>query len=324
VCAIDLKASRALKSFVPAFRLLRHTPNVPLLIFGFEYGFGMAAAKRVGWIKAPLIYREGNSPSANVRPHLWLGYRFLIAHADVVIAQSPSIKRELETLGVAGTKIRVIPNPIQEFSPRVIARTPACASDAILILAMGRLEPQKAFDRLIRAFADFHRREPTARLVILGEGAERKRLEQLVQSLGLDNCASMPGFTDNPEEWLLKADLFVLSSHFEGQPNALIEAILHECPVLCTHGKGGVADLLTECGLEDCLVAPSQFELSFCKAVQYVLAKDAACWKKARERLIDLFDPIKVSCAYLEACGLGERTRQLTQQLSSTEDAAGK
>jgi len=194
----------------------------------------------------------------------------------------------------------------------------------MLILAMGRLEPQKAFDRLIRAFADFHRREPKARLVILGEGAERKRLAQLLQCLGLENCASMPGFTDNPAEWLLKADLFVLSSHFEGQPNALIEAILHGCPVLCTHGKGGVADLLGECGLQDCLVAHSQFELSFCESVHYVLAKDAACWIKARERLIDLSGPDKVSRAYLEACGLGNRTSQPTQQLPTTEDAVAK
>jgi len=294
------------------------------LIFGFEYGFGLAAMKRAGWIKSRLIYREGNSPFANVKPYLRFGYRALIAHADVVIAQNPSIRLELERLGVASSKIRVIPNPIHELSPGLEARIQTSASEGMMILAMGRLEPQKAFDRLIRAFANFQRAKPEARLVILGEGAERPRLEQLVQSVALNKRVLMPGFVNGPLEWLLKADLFVLSSKFEGQPNALMEAILHEVPVLCAQGQGGAADLMKECGLEDCLVPHSEFEVSFCSAVNYVLGKDPTCWKKAKERLMGLANPDKVSRAYLEACSLGDSAIQLTGQMFAPGAAGTK
>jgi glycosyltransferase involved in cell wall biosynthesis len=114
-----------------------------------------------------------------------------------------------------------------------------------VILGVGRLEPQKDFETLIRAF---HRvqseREP--RLVILGKGSERAKLERLVQSLGMDNSVQMPGFVDNPFQYMARADVFALSSRFEGLPGVLIQAMATGCPVVSTDCPSGPREILED------------------------------------------------------------------------------
>lgn len=93
------------------------------------------------------------------------------------------------------------------------------------MVAVGRLDPQKGFDLLIQAFSRVAGRYPSWRLVILGEGAARAELTALIAARKLAARVSLPGFIAEPRAIMRQADLFVLSSRYEGMPNALIEAM---------------------------------------------------------------------------------------------------
>jgi len=276
-------------------------------VFGFNLGFALLLARRMGWHEAPVIYREGNSPRWNVKPsHRW-GYRWVIRQADKVIAQSESIREELVQLGFPGEKIVVIPNPCRPAATRdrLPMREP---KEAPLILGIGRLAPQKGFDRLIRAFAAFRMQTTNARLAILGEGPERPRLERLIRKQHLTDHVTLPGFDADLRPWYERASMLVLSSHYEGQSNALIEAILQECPVMCAAGGGATIELMQAAGLEDCLVSEDQFEQQFSDTARRVLAMADSRWCLARERLAKMTDFETIWKRYLKDSGI-ETTR---------------
>jgi len=303
VRVVDFKASRGLMALRGVSRHLRSSPSVPVLVFGFNLGVALLLAKRMGWHKSPVVYREGSSPKWNIKRSQQWGYRWAIRQADKVIAQSRSVQEELVHFGLPGEKIVVIPNPCQ--TAITLARPPACEpKEAPLILGVGRLAPEKRFDRLIRAFAGFRRQVPDAHLAILGEGSERPRLEQLIESLDLMECVTLPGFIAELRPWYERASLYALSSRYEGQPNSLIDAILLGRPVICAAGAGGTNELMREAGLEDCLVSDEPFEQLFADHARRILAMDGSRWRSARERLTKLTDVETVQRRYLEACGV--------------------
>jgi len=232
----------------------------------------------------------------------WL-YR-LIAQNDVVFAQAKSIAQELSHLGVPTRKIQVIANPcpVADSLLRQAVRPPAASPDAeCFLLAAGRLEPQKGFDRLLRGFQRFAMQRTKARLVILGEGSQRRALLDLAASLGLERQVELPGYVEDMSVWYRRADLFVLSSRYEGQPNVVIEAILHGCRVLCANGGGGTGELLADCGLSDCLVPDDSFEATFSDRASLAMNMNAAGFESAREKLVAMTDVGRVLSAYGEA-----------------------
>jgi glycosyltransferase involved in cell wall biosynthesis len=112
-----------------------------------------------------------------------------------------------------------------------------------VVLAVGRLAPQKDFATLLRAFAVMRNRKP-ARLLILGEGSERNALTALAVSLGVSDDVRMPGFVDNPYPYMRRAHLFVLSSRHEGLPAVLIEAAALGLPIVSTDCRSGPDEIL--------------------------------------------------------------------------------
>lgn len=93
------------------------------------------------------------------------------------------------------------------------------------IVSIGRLSKEKNFQLLISAFSRVHKAHPEYELTIYGEGVERKNLENLVEELKLNNCIKLPGFKNPIAKEVANAQMFVLTSNFEGMPNALIEAM---------------------------------------------------------------------------------------------------
>ena len=141
----------------------------------------------------------------------------------------------------------VIPNPVRYPLPITAPRLAPGAwvnSDRKLLLAVGRLNEQKRFDRLLQAFAKLAPENAAWDLVILGEGELRSELEQQARTLGLTTRAHLPGRAGNIGDWYARADLYVMSSHFEGFPNALGEAMAHGCAAVSFDCDTGPRDII--------------------------------------------------------------------------------
>jgi glycosyltransferase involved in cell wall biosynthesis len=174
-----------------------------------------------------------------------LAYR--AAHA--VVAVSGGVAGDLARFARLGRdRIRVIHNPV--FSDEVEMRAaqepehPWFLRDhPPIVLAVGRLHRQKGFDILIRAFA-IARAQVDCRLVILGEGSERDALQRQTEQSGLSYDIDLAGFCANPFALMARAGAFVLSSRWEGFPNALIEAMACGAPVIATDCPSGPNEIL--------------------------------------------------------------------------------
>ena len=176
-------------------------------------------------------------------------YRRLFGSAAHFVAVSEGIADDLAaTIGVTPERISTVYNPVVTADLRMKMTEPPAHpwlldGEAPVILAAGRLAPQKDFPTLVKAFARVVRHRP-CRLVILGEGKRRDELEALIRELGLDDRVSLPGWTDNPFAFMSRASLFVLSSRHEGLPGVLVQALACGCPCVSTDCPAGPAEIL--------------------------------------------------------------------------------
>jgi glycosyltransferase involved in cell wall biosynthesis len=143
-------------------------------------------------------------------------------------------------------KTSVFENLLDEEGIRRQAEEPGGFSDSFTgfrILTVGRLVPLKALDLSIRAMALVKKEEPDTRWYVLGEGEERRSLEALIASLGLEKDFLLPGVTDAPYPYYRQADLYVHCSQYEGRSLAVREAMLLGCPVLLSDCAGNRAQI---------------------------------------------------------------------------------
>ena len=188
---------------------------------------------------------------------------------DRWIVMSPSARPEAaRKLGIEAADIAVIDDPaIGEEDAITLAgardRAIAEARQAEYLLAAGRLVPQKAFDRLIRAFAAGA--GEADKLIILGDGPQRPRLERLVKRLRLQDRIWMPGHVTDLGPWLAGARAFILSSDYEGLPAVLIEALAAGVPIVATRCSASIDDLLGD-GLTGQVIQPGD-EAALARAI---------------------------------------------------------
>lgn len=143
-------------------------------------------------------------------------------------------------------RVAVIPNPfLPPPAPPGTTRFDAATRPPRLI-AVGRLHHDKGFDILLEAFALLQDSHPQWRLIVLGEGEERARLEALRDALHLRERVSFPGRVKDPYHFLTRATLFVMPSRTEGFPLALCEALACGLPAVCTDCAGGVRDIIQD------------------------------------------------------------------------------
>jgi glycosyltransferase involved in cell wall biosynthesis len=168
-----------------------------------------------------------------------------------------------EHFGVPRARIVTIYNPLDR--KRIAARARSAASPFAghgpgpQLVAIGRLDPQKGFDLLLRAFPELLESEPGAELWILGEDMwahqrNRQGLAALADELGISGRVHFEGYVENPYPYLEHADLFVLSSRYEGLPNVLLEALSLGCPVLAVDAPGGTREIMELSGQLERLV----------------------------------------------------------------------
>ena len=169
--------------------------------------------------------------------------------ATRVVAVSCGVADDLaRAIPMERAAIQVIYNPVLTPELRSKASLPArhpwfASHHSPVILAAGRLAPQKDYPTLLQAFAQV-RQERSARLLILGEGPDRPVLERMAEGLGLDGDFQLPGFVDNPYPLMAGAAAFALSSRWEGLPTVLIEAMYCGAPVVATDCPSGPREIL--------------------------------------------------------------------------------
>jgi len=230
---------------------LMTAPSCQLALAGQGMGVVLLGSERV------------HPPTYDLDPFWRFARRHAYALLDAVVAQTEQSRDWLLGHTRAG-RCEVIANPVQvpvpvpDHAPR-IPPGDCVRGGEHLLLAAGRLTPQKGFDLLIEAFAGLVPEFPTWRLVILGEGPEREKLHRRIGDLALEGRVSLPGLAGNMAEWHAAADLFVLSSRFEGFPNALLEALAAGVPAVATDCATGPREILRD-GVDGALVPPEDVE----------------------------------------------------------------
>lgn len=202
--------------------------------------------------------RLGTTVSVNLasrgRWERWLqtqSIRRLYPRAHAVLVPSLGVREDLvRHYGLAASRVVVVPSPV--VSPAVTARAALApghpwlaAKPCPVVLGIGELSERKDFATLLRAFARVRQRRP-CRLIILGEGRRRAQLEALAAELGIAADLSLPGHVANPYAYLARADVFCLSSRWEGMPVALIEALAVGTPALSTDCPSGPREVLDD------------------------------------------------------------------------------
>ncbi len=174
--------------------------------------------------------------------------RVLYPHADLVLSNSRAASDDLaDSFDIPRQRLDVIHNPLDVFRIQKLA-TESIEEDWFprnkrTVLAVGRLDAQKGYPTLIRAFAQVRDTLP-ASLIILGTGGLSDELSTLGGQYGLGEDLILPGRAANPYKFMKQASLFVLSSEFEGFPNVLLEAMACGAPVVSTRCRSGPDEII--------------------------------------------------------------------------------
>lgn len=234
VAILSLKAG--LRESPKAFRkVLQHLKTVrPDLLHAHGYkglAAGVAAAKLLG---LPLVYTQHGfiQNTRKQRLYTWLDRRLCrLALVRQVICVSATIRDSYRKAGVAEERLLLLPNavPVPELKERG-----ETAPGPLVILALGRLSREKGPDILLESFAAVAAERQDCILKLAGDGPMRQELEARTQALGLSGRVQFLGFCSQTAELLDQADIYVLPSLTEGMPMALLEAMSHALPSVCT------------------------------------------------------------------------------------------
>lgn len=209
------------------------TTNVLAILAAIATGVRVVVSERVD----PRMYQPG-FPWPLLRDVTY-------PRADAIVVQTEAVAAGWARPRYGTERVHVIPNPVTlpaASTAHAVGRADAAASG--VLLAVGRLDRQKGFDHLLRAYAAAVDEGLTVPLAIVGEGDARPALEALVAELGLAGRVSLPGRITTIEDWYSRAHAFVLSSRYEGFPNVLLEALAHGIPSVATDCQSGPADIL--------------------------------------------------------------------------------
>lgn len=255
---VNLGASRVLKSLPALVRYLRREQPRALLSALDHANLIALLARRLAASKASCVVSVRSTLSMEQRhAKLWRTrliprlMTLLYPGADRIVAVSQGVADDLiRATGLAAERVQVIYNPVVISDLLAQAQAPIPHPwfgpyQPPVLLGAGRLSVEKDFPTLIRAFARV-REQRRVRLVILGEGEERPRLEALVKALNLQDDVALPGFVHNPYVYMHRAAALVLSSAWEGLPGVLIEAMAVGTPVVSTDCPSGPTEIL--CG----------------------------------------------------------------------------
>lgn len=267
-----------------ASNVLRVTrTDVVLTNFNKEaWHFGVAAK----FTRAHIVARHGFPLWNDKRHHRFLAKR-LLSH---VVVNAESILDHYRTLHIDLSRVSVIYNGVAEVAQMqgALRAELGCAPDDLLLVAAGRLESQKRFDRLLRITADISKSR-SIKVAIFGQGPHERELREHAQALKLGGVVHFMGFRENFAAVVGDADVFLLTSDNEGSPNVVLEAMAAGVPVL-GFSVGNMQNVLHG-ELSDFLVAAEE-EAAFTTRLRELLAAPARLRdmrSRFQKRILDEF-----------------------------------
>ncbi|MBN8549658.1 MAG: glycosyltransferase family 4 protein [Deltaproteobacteria bacterium] len=258
--ALDLQFSSATKihglfNNLRRIRIIRSAfqQSKPDIIVAFMEGTTALAVLAARGLRTPVMLSEVAVPAVQSGSWFWNQVRKIIyPHSAGLIVPSRGVQNYfVEELHLP---CEVIPNPVA-----VPARRRESTTDGQKLIAVGRLSPEKGFDLLLRAFVRIHAAHPQTTLSIFGEGPLHDELIRLRDSLGLQDFVHFPGTSKDLAQELAKADIFVLSSKYEGFGNVLCEAMAVGLPVVSFDCPTGPREIIRH-GIDGVLVEPDNVE----------------------------------------------------------------
>jgi glycosyltransferase involved in cell wall biosynthesis len=248
VRVVDLKAPRIRSALRPLVRYLREEKPFALQALMWPITSLAVMARALARSPTRLVLAEHTTLSRHYahfgRPRRLLqraSIRFFYPRAEALVTVSEGSAADLARLsGLARARFEVIYNPVR---PQDESPAPARASAIPTILSVGSLKPEKNQALLIRAFARVAARRE-ARLTIVGAGPLEAELKRVAEEEGVAGKVTFPGFTTDPSPTYRAADLFVLSSDYEGYPLVLIEALWAGLRIVSTDCESGPREIL--------------------------------------------------------------------------------
>ena len=275
-------AARSLsRSALPLASLLRSERPEVLFCTSSAANIPAVAAHALSGRRCRLILSERNAllrGNATLKRHIEVQLkRVLYPAADLITVVSQGVGDELvERIGVPKRKISVVFNPVVNEQLREQAREsvdhPWFSDDVPVVLAAGRLVPQKDYATLIEAFARARVTRPM-RLFILGDGPLKAELQATVDSCGVTQDVLFAGFDKNPFKYMARCAAFVLSSKAEGLPGVLIQAMACGAPAIATDSRHGPKEIIATPGTDGILV-PVGDAAAIADSLEWLLADE--------------------------------------------------
>lgn len=256
VAVFNLDSNRMMRS-VPRIAKYLKTRKPHTVIAAMTHSSAAAlAARTIEREKTKIVATEHNTMSRIVANTSGLKYRLMprwsrwtLNAADAIVAVSAGVADDLSVqTRIPRERFRVIYNPVitdalYSSAAAVVDHPWFQSGQPPVILAVGRLEKQKDFPMLVRAFR-LVRNQRLAHLLILGEGQDRNHIEQVVRDAGLEKDVDLPGLEQNPYRFMNRTAVFASSSQWEGFGVALVEALALNIPVVSTNCTHGPAEIL--------------------------------------------------------------------------------
>jgi glycosyltransferase involved in cell wall biosynthesis len=216
----------------------------PDVIVSFLANVNVAAIMANTGGSVPLVISERIDPFVMPRPPaLRAMCRLLYGFAEALVVQTDEVAAKFVQTGYAASRIAVIPNPVsREFIRVARSRQP---DGRFRLLSVGRLDDQKQFELLLEMFAALSGEFPEWTLRVVGEGPRREHLRSLVDRYGLAGRVELQGQVTDVAREYEQADLFVLTSRYEGFPNAMLEAMATGLPCItfdCPSGPREISE----------------------------------------------------------------------------------
>lgn len=258
VSIYDLRADRIRDSILPLARYFRIRNPEVILVSMWPLTSAAIVAWRIARARSSLFVQDHNNLSITCANEVNVSLRTLSSSIRLTyplatgrMAVSEGVKSDLCRIsGLSPDQFKVIYNPVVSenfcISPKASSLpSPWPYVSQYRIIAVGTLKVQKNFPLLLEAFSIL-RRSINAHLSVLGDGDQRPILENLVNYFDLAGDVSFPGFVLDPSPWMQHADLFVLSSSWEGLPTVIIEALGFGIPVVSTNCPSGPEEILEQ------------------------------------------------------------------------------